>query len=293
VSEPANSHARRPRAIARSFCPCRAGGRGPLPLARTVWAPPSPPVCRAARRRRCRSCRGNARRSHRGRGMDARPCRLRRKTQPNGRMEDDCARGSAPRGGLVSRLSLGDRRLCGAPRRSLARPSRNPGSPSCAHARPVGNDPAEPRQPARIGRAQAPNGALSSAANGASTGRSRPQSQGGSQPPRHNAQALDVARKRVTAAGRASVVGAPSAGPSGEHPPAGGRALLGSAVRWYPSPTWGHGHGASGECSPHGGRAHDGASVASPMWEEQPSGAGRPRCRASDQAHRDWGRVDP
>jgi hypothetical protein len=118
-------------------------------------------------------------------------------------------------------------------------------------------------------------------------------SQGGSQPPRHNAQALDEARKRVTVAGRASVVEAPSAGPSGEHPPAGGQALLGSAVRWYPSPTWGHGHGASRECSPHGGRAHGGASVASPMWEEQPSGAGRPHCRASDQAHRDWGRVDP
>jgi DNA replication protein DnaC len=88
------------------------------------------------------------------------------------------------------------------------------------------------------------------------------------------------------------VVGAgPSAVPSGEHPPASGRALLGSAVRWYPSPTWGHGHGASGECSPHGGREHGGAPVASPrwfptskeaapMWEEEPSGAGRPRYRA-------------
>jgi len=43
--------------------------------------------------------------------------------------------------------------------------------------------PAEPRQPAWIGPAQAPNGALSSAANDAHTGRSRPQSQGGSQPP--------------------------------------------------------------------------------------------------------------
>ena len=67
-----------PGAIARSFCPYRAGGRGPLSLARTLWAPPSAPICRAARRRRCRSCRGNARRSPRGRGMDARPCRLRR-----------------------------------------------------------------------------------------------------------------------------------------------------------------------------------------------------------------------
>ncbi len=65
-------------AIARSFCPYRAGGRGPLSLARTVWAPPPAPVCRAARRRRRRSRRGSARRSHRGGGMDARSCRLRR-----------------------------------------------------------------------------------------------------------------------------------------------------------------------------------------------------------------------
>jgi hypothetical protein len=36
-SEPAKSQFLRPMAIARSFCPCRAGGRGPLPLARTVW----------------------------------------------------------------------------------------------------------------------------------------------------------------------------------------------------------------------------------------------------------------
>jgi hypothetical protein len=61
--------------------------------------------------------------------------------------------------------------------------------------------PAEPRLPARIGPAQAPNGALSSAANDASTGRSRPQSQGGSQPPRSNGQAFDEARNPVTVAG--------------------------------------------------------------------------------------------
>ncbi len=191
------------------------------------------------------------------------------------------------------------------------------GSPSCAHARRVGNDPAEPRQPAWIGPAQAPIGALPRPANDARTGRSRPQSQGGSQPPRSNAQPLDVARKRVTVAGRrcrasgrvrpcwdqAFPCYSPLTGwasgpvaasrPSGEHPPAGGPALLGSAVRWYPSPTWGHGHGASGECSPHGGRAHDGALAASPRLCLRPKVEVRPCCTASDQAHRDWGRVDP
>ena len=85
----------------------------------------------------------------------------------------------------------------------------------------------------------------------------------------------------------ASVVGAgPSAGPSGEHPPAGGRVLLGSTVRWYPSPTWGHGHGASGECSPHGERAYDGALAASPrlclrpkVWMEVRTARSRQACR--------------
>ena len=43
--------------------------------------------------------------------------------------------------------------------------------------------PAEPRQPARIGPARAPNGALPRPAGDAHTGRSKPQSQGGSQPP--------------------------------------------------------------------------------------------------------------
>jgi hypothetical protein len=38
-------------AIARSFCPYRAGGRGPLSVARTLWATRSSPICRAARRR--------------------------------------------------------------------------------------------------------------------------------------------------------------------------------------------------------------------------------------------------
>jgi hypothetical protein len=43
--------------------------------------------------------------------------------------------------------------------------------------------PAEPRQPARIGPARAPNGALPRPAGDAHAGRSKPQSQGGSQPP--------------------------------------------------------------------------------------------------------------
>ena len=60
--------------------------------------------------------------------------------------------------------------------------------------------PAEPRQPARIGPAQAPIGALPRPANDAHTGRSRPQSQGGS--PRSNGQAFDEARNPVTVAGR-------------------------------------------------------------------------------------------
>jgi hypothetical protein len=46
-------------------------------------------------------------------------------------------------------------------------------------------------------KARAPIGALPRPAGDGSTGRSRPQSQGGSQPPRSNGQALDVARKRV------------------------------------------------------------------------------------------------
>ena len=155
-------------------------------------------------------------------------------------------------------------------------------------------------------------------ANDAHSGRSRPQSQGGLQPPCSNAQPLDVARKRVSVAGRrrrasgrvrpcwdqAFPCYSPLTGwasgpvaasrPSGEHPPAGGPALRGSTVRWYPSPTWGHGHGACGECSPHAG-AHDGALAASPrlclrpkVWMEV-----RPYCTASNPAHRDWGRVHP
>jgi hypothetical protein len=97
-----------------------------------------------------------------------------------------------------------------------------------------------------------PIGALPRTANDAHTGRSRPQSQGGSQPPRSNGQAFDEARNPVTAAGRrcyrasgpvrprwdqAFPCYSPLTGwasgpvaasrPSGEHPPAGGPALLG------------------------------------------------------------------
>jgi hypothetical protein len=125
------------------------------------------------------------------------------------------------------------------------------GSPSCVHARRVRNDPSGAATAGLDWTSSAPIGALSRPANDAHTGRSRPQSQGGSQPPRSNGQAFHEARNPVTVAGRrccrasgrvrprwdrafpccsplASVVGAgPSAVPSGEHPPAGGPALLG------------------------------------------------------------------
>ena len=60
---------------------------------------------------------------------------------------------------------------------------------------------AEPRQPAWIGPARAPIGALPRSANDARTGRSRPNRKGALSPPRSYAQPLDVARKRVTLAG--------------------------------------------------------------------------------------------
>ena len=109
------------------------------------------------------------------------------------------------------------------------------------------------------------------------------------------------------------------AGASGEHPAAGGRALLGLAVRWYPSLTWGHGHGASRECSSHGGRALDGGLVAWPRLYRRPkawTGYSRPLsmsssllrasgpkgpapeeprqwCTVSTLAHRGWDPADP
>jgi hypothetical protein len=76
-----------------------------------------------------------------------------------------------------------------------------PGQPKlCACETCRETTPAEPRQPARIGPARAPIGALPRPANDAHTGRSRPQSQGGS--PRSNGQAFDEARNPVTVAGR-------------------------------------------------------------------------------------------
>jgi hypothetical protein len=64
----------------------------------------------------------------------------------------------------------------------------------------------------------------------------------------------------------------PFAGTSGEHPAAGGRALLGSAVRPYPSPISGHGPSCNGpSChASRGGRARDGASGASPTLYRRP-----------------------
>jgi hypothetical protein len=40
-SDPQNSHAFRPSAIMRSFCPSRADGRGKLSVARALWPVPS------------------------------------------------------------------------------------------------------------------------------------------------------------------------------------------------------------------------------------------------------------
>ena len=68
--------------------------------------------------------------------------------------------------------------------------------------RRVGNDPSGAATAGLDWTAQAPTGALPRPANDAHTGRSRPQSQGGSQPPRSNGQAFDEARNPVTVAGR-------------------------------------------------------------------------------------------
>lgn len=45
LSNNAAERALRGIAIAQSFCPCRAGGRGSLSLARPLWASCSTPVC--------------------------------------------------------------------------------------------------------------------------------------------------------------------------------------------------------------------------------------------------------
>jgi len=87
------------------------------------------------------------------------------------------------------------------------------------------------------------------------------------------------------------------AGASGEHPAAGGRAQLGSAVRWCPSPTWSYGHGEARECSshggcaPHGGRAHDDGTLAVPLRSTRPL-VRRPSM-GSDPAHQDWDPASP
>ena len=77
-SEPANRAFLRTKAIARPFCSCRAGGRGPLSLARPPWASCPVPAPRAACRGPRRLPRDGARHRHRGRGMDPGSRRLRR-----------------------------------------------------------------------------------------------------------------------------------------------------------------------------------------------------------------------
>ena len=78
LSNNAAERALRCVAVARSFCPCRAGSRSLLPMARASWAACSPPLYGAARRGRVRPRRGGARRGHGGGGVDARSGRVRR-----------------------------------------------------------------------------------------------------------------------------------------------------------------------------------------------------------------------
>ena len=77
-SDPANRLFLRPRAIAQSFCPYRAGGRGPVSLARSLWSPRPLPAARAARGRADCLPRDGTRGGHCGCGVDPGSCRLRR-----------------------------------------------------------------------------------------------------------------------------------------------------------------------------------------------------------------------
>ena len=69
---PTPKRARNRSTTDRPFCPCRAGGRGLLPLACILWAPSLAPVCGAARGRGGCSRRSGARRGHQASGVDAR-----------------------------------------------------------------------------------------------------------------------------------------------------------------------------------------------------------------------------
>src|SRR3954452_16314137 len=68
----------RPCAVSWSFCPSRAGSRGPLSLASPLWASRWPPPQRAASLRAVRADRSGARRRHGRGGVDARSGRVRR-----------------------------------------------------------------------------------------------------------------------------------------------------------------------------------------------------------------------
>ena len=69
-SEPANRAFLRFSAIAQLFCPYRAGGRGKVSLARSLWSPRPVPAVRAARSRADCSPRDGARGGHCGLGVD-------------------------------------------------------------------------------------------------------------------------------------------------------------------------------------------------------------------------------
>src|SRR3954454_24414217 len=78
LSEPAKSAFFRVRTISWSFCPYRAGSRGPLSLASPLRASRLPPPQRAAYLRAVRADRSGARRRHGYGGVDARSGRVRR-----------------------------------------------------------------------------------------------------------------------------------------------------------------------------------------------------------------------
>jgi hypothetical protein len=174
----------------------------------------------------------------------------------------------------------------------------------------------------RTDRRENADRALPRPANDAHTGRSRPQSQGGSQPPRSNSQTFDVARNPVTVAGRrrykASVPAHPcwdqavpscspltgwAPGPVAASRPSGaaassylsedGKAPLGSThwQNYFPAPS---GSGWDDETPPCRvrWRAHDGASGAPPTLYRRPKAAGYgPPLSMSSSLLRASGRV--
>jgi hypothetical protein len=198
-----------------------------------------------------------------------------------------------------SRPSRGSRptRDCGeaaaAPRgeKDIGARSSRTSSPLTCSSLPrsrAGHDPSGAATPARIGQAQAPIGALPRSAGDASTGRSRPQSQGGSQPPRSNGQAFDEARNPVTVAGRRRYKASVPAHPCWDQAVPGCSPLTG----WAPGPVAASrpsGAAASNYLS-EDGKAPPGST----HWQNYfpaPSGSGwddeTPPCRVRWRAHDD------